>query len=117
MTASGTLVLSGTISGVPSGQQVVDVPWVLPNAIGQTGSITLAIGDNLINIPAGNPATVLIQPPNANTIPITMKRVPGDTGWDLHPAVPAYPSLNTTMASFYLTVTALLPGPVQITFW
>lgn len=115
---SATLILSGTVVGLPSGQQVVSVQWALPNAVGEIVPVTLAIGNNLINVPSGA-ATVLIQPPDGNSVVITMKRTTGvgDLGLDLHPGLPAFVSLNTTMVSFYLTISSLLSGPVQISFW
>ena len=113
---AAVLTLTGTVTGIPAGEQILDVIWNLPAAVGQVTPVTLFVGDNPIAIPATARA-VLISPPSNNLVTITMKRDPRDIGMDLDLTLPSFPSLGQSMTTFYLTVTALLTGPVSIAFW
>jgi len=115
MPGSTVLTLSGTVTGLPTGQQTVNVPWNLPNAVGQMEPVTLGVGDTHIVVPTGA-ATVLIVPPDNNAVVIRMKDIQADVGIQLHPGVPCFRSL-AAIASFWLTIASPLTGPCFIAFW
>lgn len=116
MPGSAILTLSGTVTGIPSGQQVVNVVWTIPAAIGEVIPTSLAIGNNVINVPSGA-RTVMIQPPDGNTVQMTFKGIAGDTGILMDLTLPSFPSLGSAQASFVLSIPSLLSGPVQIAFY
>lgn len=116
MPGSGTLTLSGTIVGYPTGQRTVNVQWPLPAAVDESTSSNLSIGDNQFGIPGGA-SIVIIEPPDGNVVPIVLKGASGDLGLVLHPTLAHVQSINVAMGSFILNISQVLVGPVQITFF
>lgn len=116
---SAILALSGTVTGIPEGPQSILATWNLPNAVSQGIYVTLAVGDNEIAVPTGPsglPATVLIIPPDNNSVTIKFREVFGDTGITIHPQVPCFISLDPSVAQFWLNVGSPLAGPIRIVF-
>ena len=116
MTGSGTLTLTGTITGFSSGSRTVNVPWVFPAAVESTYSYFLGVGTTQISVPGGS-SMVMIEPPESNPVPIFLAASPTDIGIALHRTLPHWQSLDGSVSILYLTITILLPGPVQITFY
>lgn len=82
MTATASIVVSGTITGLPTGEDRLG-PFTLTSAAssGQTQVLVLASGTNTITVPS-LPATsgcIIVLDPT-NTIVTTLKGVAGDTG-------------------------------------
>ncbi len=82
------------------------------NSPGETYDTVLSVGPNTIF--AGYSITVLsavtIIPPPGNTHTITLKGVAGDTGIALHLTDPTTIALDPAVASFILSVTAVVSG-------
>jgi hypothetical protein len=83
--------------------------------------VSLTTGANTITVPvvAGLVCTAItIIPPPANTIPMTLKGVTGDTGIALNLVDPTTIAVTTTLASFVLTngSTTTAIKPVTIIF-
>jgi hypothetical protein len=116
MPGSGTLTLSGMITGYPFGQRTVNIAWPLTAALDDSFPASLSIGDNQISVPSGA-SMVAIEPPDANTVVITLKGGVSDTGIALHKTQACWLSLDSSTVGFYLNIPSLLTGPVQITFF
>jgi hypothetical protein len=73
---------------------------------------SLTTGANTITPPSGGtaPNGVIIVPPAANTVALTLKGVTGDTGVGLHLTHPSYIPLASTTATFVLTAAAPVVG-------
>jgi hypothetical protein len=86
---AGTLTISGTQSGIPSGSRAfsVSIPGPLSNNEATT-NVALASGANTITVPTGATG-VLIIPPAANAQTLTLKGVTGDTGVPISPSQPS----------------------------
>ena len=116
MPGTGTLTLSGEIAGYSTGTREVTVLWPLPAAIDDATGVSLAIGDNQILVPGGA-SIVIIEPPEGNGQIISLKGQVGDVGINIHKTLPHLQSLDPTTTGFYLSITSVLPGPVQLTFF
>jgi hypothetical protein len=113
---SATLTLAGVVTGLPQGQQTVNVQWVLPNAVGVWLYPVLAAGDNAIGVPTGA-STMLIIPPDNNAVGFTVKDVPGDAGSYAHPQLPYFRTLAQTVTTVYISAMQTMNSPVSIAFW
>jgi hypothetical protein len=77
--------------------------------------VILASGANTITPPLGStPKAVIIIPPAANVISITLKGVTGDTGVLLHLTDPTVIALGSATNTFVLTAGSLFTNPVQL---
>jgi|SRR5215471_2588629 len=113
---SATLTLAGVVTGLPQGQQAVNVQWLLPNAVGVWLYPTLAAGDNAIPVPPGA-STMLIIPPDNNAVGYTVKDAQSDAGNYAHPTLPYFRSLAQTVSTVYLSAMQTMASPVSIAFW
>lgn len=78
----------------------------------QSDIVTLASGANTITKPAGGSTVtgLIIIPPSANAIQITLKGVTGDTGILLHLTNPVYIPLAASFASLVLNAASQITG-------
>lgn len=83
MSATGTVTIAATVSGLPSGAKSFSFAYgPITGAVGEILDVALSTGNNTITVPAG--ATwLLIVPPSGNAIQLTLKGVSGDTGFAL----------------------------------
>lgn len=105
-TATSTLAVSVQGDGLTLTESIV-----LTNATGSPPSIyNLAATNNTISFPPGS-TRALIVPPAGNTVQLTLKGAPADTGVPLGLTDPTYLPVNFT--SFILAP----PSPVTITIY
>lgn len=116
MPGTGTLTLSGTLSGFPSGQRTISVSLPITSAIDVSYEPVLAIGNNTITVPAGANG-VIIDPPSANTIVVTLRGTGTDTGVTLHRTLATAWLFDSSQVTFVLNTPSLLSGPMQLTFF
>ncbi len=116
MPGTGTLTLSGTLVGLPSGQRTITVSIPLLAAIDVSMSISLTSGDNTIAIPA-NTTGVIIEPPPGNTVLLKMKGAAGDLGVNLHKTQMSNPNFDVSQSTIILNAASALLGPVELTFY
>lgn len=118
MAATGTVVVSSTISGLPSGSKTISPPAIaLAAAVGQITDTTLASGANTITVPTGTTMAVCVFPVTSGSV--ILKGVTGDTGVTLinNPSVitwAAFP-LAAAQTTFVLTASVSISG-VEINF-
>lgn len=102
---AGNLVISGTQTGIPSGQRLFSITFPVAMSNNEaTTNVTLSSGANTITVPTGA-TKVIIIPPAANTQTLTLKGVTGDTGIPLSPTdvavipFPASPPANIVVTA------------------
>ena len=76
---SGTITISGDITGGAAGTKKVNVSFVSSTATAVITETVLQSGANTITIPA-NSSGVVVKLPSTNTAITTLKGVTGDTG-------------------------------------
>lgn len=114
-TAHAALAFVGYKSGLASGRAAVG-PLTICNSttpVDAVGVQTLASGNNSIIVPAGAIAA-LIVPPVMNTVTLTLKGLPGDTGVVLSLTNPTVLSLASAQTAFTLNASA---GVMVIIQW
>jgi hypothetical protein len=90
-----------------SGIDFVNVQYTIGAPVGAVFSQTLTQGAaNTITVPSGTPTTCIIQPPSTNTLTTTLKGVSGDTGVAIHKTQPTFISLDPSVTSFVITLSA-----------
>lgn len=88
MAIAGSWRIYGSVTGLPEGTRAVDVSIAAPaTAVGDSLTASFAVGFTAVTPPA-NATAALIIPPAANTNPITLKGVTGDTGIPLSRSKP-----------------------------
>lgn len=86
------------------------------NAVGQISIVTINNGsDTTVSVPSGT-TSILIQPPNTNTVAFALKYAAGDAGVPLHKTAPTLLSLDTTATAIILRANSALPGPIEMVF-
>jgi hypothetical protein len=81
--ATGSLTVSGSVTGLPTGSKSLGPLTVTPSApIGDTRDVPLTTGDNTVTVPAGT-TLVVITLPAGNTQAVKLKQVGGDSGTPL----------------------------------
>jgi len=87
MANTGTIRLTGTVTGQASGDKNLAAEWDLTAAVVDVNTVSLASGDNTITVPTG--ATVMLFiPPTSNAETIKIKGAAGDTGFTISPTKP-----------------------------
>jgi hypothetical protein len=85
MAGTGTLTLSGLITGEAEGSSLINLSWTVPGTaltnvtVIQWASYGLASGNNTFIFPDETTLALLI-PPSDNTFALVLKGVAGDTG-------------------------------------
>lgn len=79
MPNTGTIKLTGEVTGPASGDKKMAASWSLAAAVLDAQTKDLSSGDNTITVPSGA-TVILFIPPTANTYAITVKGNAGDTG-------------------------------------
>lgn len=114
--ASATVSLSVNTSGLLPGGGGASLSTLLSAPIGEVLVQTLVLGNNSIAVPSG--ATyVLIQPPSANTVALTLKGVSGDTGIVIHPSNWFLLSLASSVTSFVINAASATTGSTYLSFY
>jgi hypothetical protein len=114
---AGFLTIAGTQSGIPSGQRAfsLTIPGPLSNNEATT-NIQLASGFNSVAVPAGATGVIII-PPTANAVALTLKGVTGDTGIAISPSQPSLIMFATSPpASFGVTAAGATTGETAFIF-
>lgn len=118
MPAYGSVSITGSVTGFPTGAKSFNFSLSSANAVGDIYDITLAQGDNTIQIPP-NATMVFIDPPAGNNVALRLKG-PGqasDVGWPLHPNQVSFLPLATGVTSMIINAAAAVTvGPVQLSF-
>lgn len=122
MAASASVVISGLITGTPSGSHTIGpINQTSAAASGQVTQVVLQSGANTIAIPTvPAPSGCVIVLPPTNTSIVTLKGVTGDTGIALGKVTSHLLAWDPTAvpASFCLTSAATQTGLVtEITFF
>lgn len=105
MAATGTISVTGTVSGLPEGSDTVALSWALTDAIGDVLR-GLSSGANTVSVPTGT-TLVIIIPPTTNTETITLKGVSGDTGRQISKTKPTILAWETG-SDFVLTTSGAI---------
>lgn len=113
---SGTLTFSGTLTGFPSGSRSISVSMILDNAVDDATGVVLPAGDTTFQIPSGANG-VIIDPPEGNVIPLTVKGAPGDVGLPLHPTHFMVWPFAPTATGFTITAASNMAAPIQLTYF
>lgn len=80
---------------------------------GQIEVQDLSSGNNTVTVATAGGSTavgVVILPPAANTIVLTLKGVNGDTGFVIHPTDPTYIGLGSAVANFVISAGSAITG-------
>jgi hypothetical protein len=113
--ANATLTLSGSVGGLPTGSKSITVPQIVSNsAVGQITDLSLSTGNNVISVPGGATAAIILLPVG-NTQMVTLKGAGGDTGIALRGTTWSVLSLDPTQTSFILNAAGAVTG-VEISF-
>lgn len=116
MSASATLTISATTSGMPQGAPPVSPPSAaMANGVYESLLVTLQAGDNAIAVPTGAQYAV-ITPPPGNTIGVTFKGGAADTGVKMHLTNSAAFPLDATVSSFILSSASAMAAATTVAF-
>lgn len=116
MAGAGTLTFSGTLVGLPTGQNVINVVYSIQSAIDVAYEPLLTVGDNTFQIPFGCNG-VLIEMPPGNSFIVTLKGAPFEVGIAIHRTFGTPFFFDNSQTSFVLTTQNILAGPVQLKFF
>jgi hypothetical protein len=113
MATTGTITISGTVTGGPSGQRTFSSSIPITAGVDQSSVITLNSGANTITPPTGATVAVIFganatqpQPNPLNTATLLLKGVTGDTGISLSSTYPTVLTFGTLPATFVITASA-----------
>ena len=109
MAAAATITITASITGLPTGTKTVSIPVVISAPIDASTVVNLASGATTITPPVGARGVIVI-PPAANAVALTLKGVTGDTGVPLDLLNPTLVSLPASPGTFVLTAGAILNG-------
>jgi hypothetical protein len=98
MAGTGSVTISGTISGEPTGIKQINEVIQYAAAVGSVWDGALAQGFNSIAVPAGATAAI-IQPPANNATYIVLKGAANDVGTPMHMTNPQYFSMPAAIAA------------------
>ena len=111
----GTLLISGTQSGIPTGEAVIG-PFNVPMSnVDETLSVTLAQGDNTFALPAAIEGVIIMIPANQTGV-VKLKGAGADTGVPLsvlEPTVLEFPS-GGVPASIILNASVAGTSPTTV---
>ncbi len=115
MAASAIISITGSVTGLPTGTKKLAGQIISTTAISIITDVILASGDNTITVPTGATA-VLIQPPLANAIALTLKGAGGDTGILLHKIYPTLVSLSAGQTTLIINAGSLMTLVTEFNF-
>lgn len=95
MANTGTITLTGTVTGPSSGDKSIKASWSLAAAVFDANTVSLASGDNSITVPTGT-SFILFVPPTSNTEVIKVKGNAGDTGVQISKVLPTVLTWDAT---------------------
>jgi hypothetical protein len=117
MAATATITVSGSITGLTVGSITVSGQITSAAAVGELLVQALTSGNNSITVPSGSVA-VIITPPSASAVTLTLKGVNGDTGVIIAPSgsvsFPATIPLGAAQTTIVINASA--PVTVSILF-
>lgn len=112
--STGTVTVSGNVSGSPVGARSFAATITVPNAVDATQVVTLSSGNNTVTVPTGATVCVIAGPNAVSPIPnpsyagvLTVKGVAGDTGVVMSAKWPQVLAWDTAPASFVINATVL----------
>lgn len=120
---AGALTVSGTQTGIPSGQRAYSLTISPMSNYESTVAVVLASGANTITVPTaasggGLPAGFFLIPPPGNTQTLTLKGVTGDTGIPISPTQPTVISFAAAPpTSFVITAGGTVTGETAIVYF
>lgn len=98
--ATATIKVDGEITGLVTGRKPLS--YTLTTSKGTLDVVTLASGANTVTYQSGS-QLVVVAPPSANTIAMTLKGASGDTGVALHPTNPSQIAVHTSTSAFLIS--------------
>lgn len=115
MTGTGTILISGTLTGFDTGTRTLSIANVIPTAIDGGTGIILQSGYNAISVPSG--ATVcVIKPPQNNTVALLLKGDTADVGISIHKTYGIQLTLDGETI-IGITATSVTTGVTQFEFF
>lgn len=107
---TGALQISGSATGMPSGQKVIGPTAIsIASGVGTVTTHNFVAGFNSIAVPTGATVAVIVPPP-ANTQTMVLKGVTGDTGIALARTLPAVLTFDAGVATFGITAGGTING-------
>lgn len=110
MATTGSITISGVVSGGPSGQRTFSNVIPITSGVDSSAVVTLSSGANTITPPTGATIAVIFganatnpQPNPLSTATLTLKGVTGDTGISISATYPTVLSFGTLPATFVIT--------------
>lgn len=113
MANTGTINLTGDVTGPLTGSKSITATWSLAAAVADVQTVSLSSGDNTITVPTGT-SFILFTPPVANTQVILVKGAAGDTGVQVSKVLPTVLTWDATGA-LILNASGSITG-CEITF-
>ena len=113
---AGTLTISGQQTGTPEGSDTISLTISLGSVFEEL-PVALASGANTITVPTGATGVIVI-PPVANTVALTLKGIAGDTGIPLsltQPSVLTFPA--SPPASIVVNAASLMSASTTFRFF
>ena len=108
MAVTGTLGLTGRISGEPEGTSDVSLTWTITAGVSDAFVFTTETGNQTVTVPTGT-TMVIVVPPTTNAQAITAKGVGADTGFQVSKTKPTVIAWETG-SSFVLNLAAAVSG-------
>ena len=115
MAASASITISGSVTSLPSGTKTLTGTITSAAAVGEVTDVTLASGDNTIDVPTGATA-VLITPPSGNAVALKLKGNSGDTGILIHKTFPTVLALDATQTTFIVNAATTTAAATEFSF-
>lgn len=113
MATTGTITISGVLSGGSSGSRTFSNSIPITAGVDQSSVVSLSSGANTITPPTGATVAVIFganatnpQPNPPSTATLLLKGVTGDTGISLSSAYPTVITFGTLPATFVITASA-----------
>ena len=121
--STGTLTVSGNVSGSPVGARTINMNIITASAVDATQVLTLSIGANTVTVPAGATLCVIAGPNAVSPIPnpnyggvLTVKGVAGDTGVAMSAKWPTVLSWDVGAAPASFVINATVGCTIELWF-
>ena len=121
--STGTLTISGNVSGSPVGSRTINMNIITASAVDATQVLTLSIGANTVTVPSGATLCVITGPNAVSPIPnpnyggvLTYKGVAGDVGTPISAKWPKLESWDVGAAPASFVINATVGCTVELWF-
>jgi hypothetical protein len=92
---TGTINLTGDVTGPLTGSKSITATWSLAAAVADVQTVSLSSGDNTITVPTGT-SFILFTPPVANAEVLKVKGNAADTGVQISKVLPTVLTWDAT---------------------